>query len=85
MMNDFSRASQSSYMLEIAQLGFSENVYCRKKALNLSDAELAEKVGTSTSYISRVFHGNVNVSLKMMVAIAHALGCHLYPTLKKKC
>lgn len=51
-------------------------VEARNKA-GLSQAELAKKLSTTQSVISRIESGNQNLSMKILVKIAHMLKCDL--------
>lgn len=42
-----------------------------------SQAELAEKLGTAQSVISRIEHGNQNLSVSVLTKIARVLNCDL--------
>ena len=44
-----------------------------RKAQNLSQEELAEKVGISTTHMSHIETGNTKLSLQVLVCIAEAL------------
>ena len=46
----------------------------RRKALNLSQAELAEKIGTAPNYISKIESKKQIPSVQMIESIALALG-----------
>ncbi len=46
-----------------------------RKALDLSQEELAEKVGISATHMSHIETGNTKLSLAVFVSIAEALGC----------
>ena len=52
----------------------------RRKALNLTQEQLAEKVGKGKDYIARVEKGEVNIQLSMFFRIARVLGIELTPT-----
>jgi len=43
----------------------------------LSQGELAKKLHTTQSVVSRIENGNQNISLKMLVRVAHVLNCEL--------
>lgn len=45
-----------------------------RKELNMTQAELAKKVGTQKSNISRLESGNYNPSLDFLVKVAESLG-----------
>lgn len=53
-----------------------------RKELNMTQAELAEKVGTQKSNISRLESGKYNPSLDFLIKVAHSLGKDLKITIK---
>ena len=53
---------------------YAEILRDRRKALNLTQQELAEKVGKERSYIGRIEKGNTDMQLSSFIAIARALG-----------
>lgn len=53
-----------------------------RKALDLTQSELAELVGTRQSNISRLERGDSNPTLGFLTKIAHALGKDLEVTLR---
>lgn len=52
-------------------------VACRRIELGLTQAELAEKVGTKQPGISRLESGNTNTTLDLLQRVAEALDCRL--------
>lgn len=48
-----------------------------RNKIGLSQAELAKKLKTTQSVISRIENGNQNISLNMLAKIAQVLDCHL--------
>jgi len=50
------------------------NVLVRRKVLGLSQEELAHQVGVDVRYLGGVERGQRNPSLKVILAIANALG-----------
>lgn len=51
------------------------NMKARRKELNLSQAELAEKIGTSPNYISKIEAEKQFPSVQMIESLATALQC----------
>lgn len=51
------------------------NMKARRKELNLSQAALAEKIGTSPNYISKIEAEKQFPSVKMIEQLASALSC----------
>ncbi len=41
--------------------------------LNMSNAELAHRLGTTPAYVTRLFSGSVNMSVQTMVKLAQAV------------
>ncbi len=41
--------------------------------LNMSNAELAQRLGSTPTYVTRLFSGSVNMSVQTMVKLAHAV------------
>lgn len=70
--------AEEGYLLRIG-VAISE---AREKA-GVSQDVLAKKLRTTQSVISRIEHGNQNLSLSMLAKIAHVLSCdlsvNLYP------
>lgn len=51
-----------------------EQIIRARKELNITQAELARRVGTQKSNISRLESGNYNPSLDFLIKISYALG-----------
>jgi transcriptional regulator with XRE-family HTH domain len=70
----FAEARQSdAYWEERAALDFTEAVYRRMAALGLTKSQLAERLGTSPAYVTKILGGQGNFTLKTMVRLARAL------------
>ena len=77
------------YRVELVKLEFTEEVIRRMKELNLSNGELATRLGSHPGLITRFLSGRNNFTLATMVRIAQALNsdfcCHLQPAGTKTC
>lgn len=62
------------YWVEKAKLDFALELDKFRKVSGLSGRTLAEKLGTSAAYISRVFRGDTNLTIESMVKLARATG-----------
>lgn len=62
------------YWTELAIIEFTEDLSRWMESKNISQAELAEAVGVSQPYISKVLKGNVNFTLATMTKLARAIG-----------
>ena len=56
---------------------FSEILRNRRKELNLTQEELAEKVGKKRAYIARIEKGETDMQLSSFISISQALGIKL--------
>ena len=56
---------------------FAEVLRCRRKELNLTQEELAEKVGKKRAYIARIEKGETDMQLSSFINISQALGIKL--------
>jgi transcriptional regulator with XRE-family HTH domain len=54
---------------------FARNMRSQRKALGLSQYQLAEKAGMHFTFIGRVERGATSVTLRSIVKIARGLGC----------
>lgn len=54
-----------------------EQIIRARKEQNITQAELAKRIGTQKSNISRLESGNYNPTLDMLIKIARALGKNL--------
>lgn len=63
-----------SYWVEKAKLDYALELDKFRRVSGLSGKTLAEKLGTSAAYISRVFRGDTNLTIESMVKLARATG-----------
>ena len=66
-----------AYRAEGASIQFTEELVARMKASGINRSALAEKIGTSPAYVTKILRGDTNFTLDSMVKIADALGCEL--------
>lgn len=66
-----------SYWVEKAKLDFSIALDARRRAADMSYKDVAEKMGTSQPYITKVFRGDANFTIETMVKLARATGGRL--------
>ena len=75
LIADFKQSD--SYWTEAAKLQFSVQLEKQRKAANLTYKAIAEKIGASAAYVSKVFRGDSNLTIESMVKLARATGGHL--------
>lgn len=56
---------------------FAEILRSRRKELNLTQEELAEKIGKKRAYIARIEKGETDMQLSSFISISQALGIKL--------
>lgn len=66
-----------AYRAEGASIRFTEDLVARMKTSGLTRSALAEKIGSSPAYITKILRGDTNFTLDSMVKIANALDCEL--------
>lgn len=70
-------ASAAAGTPELAAVTFLIGINTRMLALGLTHVELAQRMGTSRSYITQLFGGKANLSMQTMSRLADAVGCTL--------
>lgn len=66
-----------AYRAEGASIRFTEDLIARMKTTGITRSALAEKIGASPAYITKILRGDTNFTLDSMAKIADALGCEL--------
>jgi transcriptional regulator with XRE-family HTH domain len=70
------RASDS-FWVEEAKLQFAMALETQRKAAKMTYKAVADKLGTSAAYITKIFRGDSNVTIESMVKLARATGGRL--------
>lgn len=73
---DFFKQTEESneHWTEIAISDFTDEIFCLMEEKGINRTELADKIGSSSAYITKVLRGNVNFTLATMTKLARALG-----------
>lgn len=71
------RKKTDVYWVESAKLDFAMKLEKQIRQSNLSYATLANKIGTSAAYISKIFRGDTNMTIETMVKLTRAAGARL--------
>ena len=66
-------AKREGYWVELAKIDFTEEICKRMDELGITRKELAERMGSSQAYVTKVLRGNANFTIESMVKIAKAL------------
>lgn len=68
-------ASTPERSAESVAVAFMVDINARMLAQGISNVELAQRMGTTRSYITRLFRGSTNLSVQTMTRLADAVGC----------
>lgn len=66
-----------SYWVESAKLQFALCLERQRRSGNMTYKAIAEKIGTSAAYITKIFRGDTNMTIDSMVKLARATGGRL--------
>jgi len=66
-----------AYHAEGASIRFTEALIARMESCGITRTALAEKIGTSPAYITKILRGDTNFTLESMAKIANALDCEM--------
>jgi len=61
-----------SFWAEEAKLDFAFSLEQQRRIAGMSYAAIAKKLGTSSAYVSKVFRGDVNLTIESMVKLVRA-------------
>lgn len=67
--------NEPAMKIESLKFDITEEISKHMAGNNISRVELAEKMGTSRAYITKMLRGDTNFTLETLVKIAGALGC----------
>jgi transcriptional regulator with XRE-family HTH domain len=75
---------QDDYWVEKAKLHFSIELNRFFKQSGMAQKDLAEKINTSSAYVTKVFRGDANFTIETMVKLARAVDCELQIRIEPK-
>lgn len=65
------------YWVEKIKLYFAIELDRCRRDLNMTDPEFAKELGVSRAYMSKLFRGDVNLTIKSMVKLARSVGARI--------
>lgn len=66
-----------AYRAEGASIRFTEDLVALMNSRSLTRTALAEKIGNSPAYVTKILRGDTNFTLDSMARIAQALDCEI--------
>jgi transcriptional regulator with XRE-family HTH domain len=68
------------YDVEVLRDNVSDQILFWMKRVGVSKSELAQRLGKSRAYVTKILQGNTNFTIESLVQIARALGCVFVPS-----
>lgn len=62
---------------EKSLLRLGSNIKILRSASQITQAEMARRIGISQTHLCNIEHNNVQISLKLLLRVANVLGCSL--------
>jgi transcriptional regulator with XRE-family HTH domain len=72
------------FLTEQLLLDVTEQLYVRMEEAGLRSSDLAERLGVSRAYITQLFNGRPNMTMRTLVGVAHALDQRVRVTLRPR-
>lgn len=73
-----------SYWIETAKLEFTFALERQRRQANISYKQIADRLGKSPAYISKVFRGDENLTIESMVKLCRAVEGKFHPEVFKE-
>src|SRR5437868_4306171 len=67
-------ANDPDFLIDGLLLEVTDQICVRLSQLDMRPADLAQRLGTSRAYVSQLLNGRPNMTMRTLVAVAHALG-----------
>jgi transcriptional regulator with XRE-family HTH domain len=71
--------NSETYDKEVLRSEISDQISRLMDSQEISNAELARRLGKSRAYVTKILQGNANFTLDSLVQIARVLGCKYVP------
>lgn len=84
LFQELAESNDPDYLYEGLVLDFTEAVVAEMIRKNIKRVELAERLGTSRAWVTKLLDGQENMTLKTMVRVASALDMDVKVSLKKR-
>lgn len=75
LLNEFK--DDVDFIVEGKIIDVTEKIVARMEEMNISRKELADRLNVSKAYITKMLRGNINFTLKSLVALGKALDCEM--------
>ena len=69
--------TDQEFRTEEVIIAFTEKVVAAMRERDMSRVELAQRLGVSKAFVTKLLNGNTNLTIRTMVSLAAALECEL--------
>src|SRR6266567_7758115 len=69
--------TDQEFRTEEVIIDFTEKVVAAMRERDMSRVELAQRLGVSKAFVTKLLNGNPNLTIRTMVSLADALECNL--------
>ena len=66
-----------AFELEQAKVEIAEQIYHIMQQKNISNVELARRLGSSKAYVTKILQGNTNFTIESLIKISRSLSCQV--------
>ena len=66
-----------AFELEQAKVEIAEQIYRLMQQKNISNVELARRLGSSKAYVTKILQGNTNFTIESLIKISRSLSCQV--------
>jgi plasmid maintenance system antidote protein VapI len=66
-----------AFELERAKVEIAEQIHRIMEQQNISNVELARRLGSSKAYVTKILQGNSNFTIESLIKISRAISCQI--------
>ena len=66
-----------AFELEQAKVEIAEQIYRVMQQKNISNVELARRLGSSKAYVTKILQGSTNFTIESLIKISRSLSCQV--------
>jgi transcriptional regulator with XRE-family HTH domain len=67
--------SSGAYAIEQVKIDIAETIHAEMQRQNITKSELAERLGSSRAYVTKILSGDVNFTVETLAKIGAAMNC----------
>lgn len=75
LLNEFQQSE--AFEFERAKVEIAEQIHRTMEQQNISNAELARRLGSSKAYVTKILQGNANFTIESLIKISRSMSCQI--------